>query len=227
MLGQNSGFTFLITQNQEMHYRCTRNIHQFHLLPKWRIASSRSILCAMAGRWCCHSQPVVSFWCFSSSQQALRAPDNPLFASGDHELYYPADKWSMGALTKPPTLLHHTAKRWQFLSQHTSPVCFRCSTACAWPSAPISGERRNFHRGVSFSGIWWSFVSGVRSLWRRNLTSYSCFQTNVLAKFVDITCIFFYTPPLTLCVIALHINYQRSKLGYWRKINSMLRHRSS
>jgi len=98
MLGQNSGFTFLITQNQEMHYRCTRNIHQFHLLPKWRIASSRSILCAMAGRWCCHSQPVVSFWCFSSSQQALRAPDNPLFASGDHELYYPADKWSMGAL---------------------------------------------------------------------------------------------------------------------------------
>ena len=30
-------------------------------------------------------------------------------------------------------------------------------------------------------------------LWRHKLTSYSCFQTNVLAKFVDIICIFFYT----------------------------------
>jgi len=42
----------------------------------------------------------------------------------------------------------------------------------------------NVHGGVSFSGIWWSFVSGVRSSWRHNLTSYSCFQANVLAKFV-------------------------------------------
>ena len=50
---------------------------------------------------------------------------------------------------------------------------------------------KNFHGGVSFSGIWWSFVCGVRSLWRHNLTSYSCFQTNVLAKFVDIICMFF------------------------------------
>jgi len=41
----------------------------------------------------------------------------------------------------------------------------------------------NFHGGVSFSGIWWPFVFGVRCLWRHNLTSHSCFQTNVLAKF--------------------------------------------
>jgi len=41
---------------------------------------------------------------------------------------------------------------------------------------------------VSFSCIWWSFVFGVRFLWRHNLTSYSCFQ----AKFVDIIGIFFY-----------------------------------
>jgi len=33
--------------------------------------------------------------------------------------------------------------------------------------------------------------------------------------------------PLFLCVIALNINYQCSMLGYRRKINSMLRHRSS
>jgi len=50
-----------------------------------------------------------------------------------------------------------------------------------------------FHGGVSFSGIWWTFVFGVRCLWRQNLTSYSCFQTNILAKFVDIIRIFFDT----------------------------------
>ena len=47
--------------------------------------------------------------------------------------------------------------------------------------------------GVSFNGIWWSFAFGVRCLRRHNWTSYYCFQTNVLAKFVDILCIFFYT----------------------------------
>jgi len=36
--------------------------------------------------------------------------------------------------------------------------------------------------GVWFRVIWWSF--GVRCLWRHNLTSLPCFQTNVLAKFV-------------------------------------------
>ena len=39
---------------------------------------------------------------------------------------------------------------------------------------------------------WWSFVFGVRCLWRHNLASCPYFQTNVLAKFVDIICIFFY-----------------------------------
>jgi len=27
----------------------------------------------------------------------------------------------------------------------------------------------NFHGGISFSGIWWSFIFGVRCLWRHNL----------------------------------------------------------
>jgi len=54
--------------------------------------------------------------------------------------------------------------------------------------------------GISFSGIWWSFVFGVRSLLRHNLTSYLCFQTNVLAKFVDIIGVFFYThSPYFMC----------------------------
>jgi len=56
-----------------------------------------------------------------------------------------------------------------------------------------SGVRRKFSRGSSFSGIWLLFVFGVRCLWRHNLTSYSRFQTNVLAMFLDIICIFFYT----------------------------------
>jgi len=64
----------------------------------------------------------------------------------------------------------------------------------------FSGVRRKFSRGVSFSGIWWSFVFGVRSLWRHYLMSYSCFQTNVLEKFVDIIGIFFYThSPYFMC----------------------------
>jgi len=43
-----------------------------------------------------------------------------------------------------------------------------------------SGVRRKFSWGVSFSGIWWSFVFAVRCLWRHKMTSYSCFQTYVL-----------------------------------------------
>jgi len=46
--------------------------------------------------------------------------------------------------------------------------------------------------GFWFKVIWWLYVFGVRCLWRHNLTSFPCFQTNVLAKFVDIVCIFFY-----------------------------------
>ena len=58
----------------------------------------------------------------------------------------------------------------------------------------------NFHGGVSFSGIWLSFVFGVHCLWRHNLTSYSCFQSNVLAKFFDIISIFFYIhSPYFMC----------------------------
>ena len=51
----------------------------------------------------------------------------------------------------------------------------------------------NFMGGVSISGVWWSFVFCILCLWCHNLTSYSCFQTNVLAKFFDMICIFFYT----------------------------------
>jgi len=68
---------------------------------------------------------------------------------------------------------------------------------------PSGAQRRryeNFHGGGSFSDMWWSFVFGVRCLRRHNLTSYSCFQTHVLAKFVDIVCIFFYThSPYFMC----------------------------
>ena len=55
----------------------------------------------------------------------------------------------------------------------------------------------NFHGGGCF--IQWHILViciCVRCLWRYNLTSYSCFQTNVLAKFVYIICMFFYTHSL-------------------------------
>ena len=62
-----------------------------------------------------------------------------------------------------------------------------------WPSFSISGIRRKFSWGGFWVRIiWWSFVFGLRCLWRHNLTSIPCFQTNILAKFVDIVCIFFY-----------------------------------
>jgi len=38
----------------------------------------------------------------------------------------------------------------------------------------------------------WSLLLDIRCLWCHNTTSYSRLQTNVLAKFVDTTCIFFY-----------------------------------
>jgi len=40
------------------------------------------------------------------------------------------------------------------------------------------------------SRVWWSSLLDMLCLWRHNITSYSLFQTNVLAKFVDITCIY-------------------------------------
>ena len=57
-----------------------------------------------------------------------------------------------------------------------------------------SGVRKKFSWGVAFA-------LGVRCLWRHNLTSYSCFQTNVLAKFLYTICILiFYTHfPYFMC----------------------------
>jgi len=39
-------------------------------------------------------------------------------------------------------------------------------------------------------GLWWSLLPNIRCLLRHNMTSHSRLQTNVLAKFVDATCIF-------------------------------------
>jgi len=71
----------------------------------------------------------------------------------------------------------------------------------SWQHACVLQWRtQKISMGVSFSGIWWSFAFGVRCLWRHNLTSCSCFQTNVLAKFVDVIPIFFCTHcPYFMC----------------------------
>jgi len=72
-----------------------------------------------------------------------------------------------------------------------------------------SGVRRIFScGGFSFSGIWWSFVFGVRCLWRHNLTSYiyvskATFWRRFLTKYAY----FCASTRLILYVIALNINY--------------------
>ena len=48
-----------------------------------------------------------------------------------------------------------------------------------------------FHSMAYGGHLYWCAL-----LWRQNLTSYSCFQTKVLAKLVDIICIFVYTQAL-------------------------------
>ena len=58
-------------------------------------------------------------------------------------------------------------------------------------------------RGFSRSGIWFSFVFGVRCFWRHYLASYSCFQTNILAKSVDII-MHIFLHPLPLFYVSLH-----------------------
>ena len=63
-----------------------------------------------------------------------------------------------------------------------------------------SGVRRKFSWGGLVQRHRWSFVFGVRCLWRHNLTSFPCFQTNVFAKFVDAICILFYIhSPYFMC----------------------------
>ena len=68
-------------------------------------------------------------------------------------------------------------------------------------STPDQWRTQKIFMGVSFSGMWWSFVFGVRFLWRHTLTSFSCFQAN----FVDVIGIFFYTHSPYFCKYqALH-----------------------
>jgi len=43
---------------------------------------------------------------------------------------------------------------------------------------------------VLSGGVWWSLLLDIRCLWLQNMTSYPHLQINVLAKFVDTTCIF-------------------------------------
>jgi len=57
---------------------------------------------------------------------------------------------------------------------------------------------------VLSSGVYWSFLLDIRSLWRHKTTSYSRLQTNIFAKFVDTTCILFCTHFLTRCFSMCH-----------------------
>jgi len=98
---------------------------------------------------------------------------------------------------------------------------------CLWTSLSSSMVyAENFHGGsiqwhIVVICIWcavcdvtiWRHIHVSRpTFWRSLLTKYAYSSTRTL---------------LILCVIALNINYQRSRLGYRRKINSTLQHSSS
>jgi len=89
-----------------------------------------------------------------------------------------------------------------FKSLNGNPAC-DCWTETSWQVMQRDSDQwrtQKMFMGVSFSGIWLSFVFDVLCLWRHSLTSYSCFQTNVLETFVEIICIFFYThSPYFMC----------------------------
>ena len=86
--------------------------------------------------------------------------------------------------------------------------------------AVVGGVRRKFHGGGSFSGIWWSFIFGVRYLLHHNLTSYSCFPTtfswNLLTRYACSST----RTPLNLCVIALNTNYQQIMISEENKLSA-------
>jgi len=67
--------------------------------------------------------------------------------------------------------------------------------------------------GALFSEIWWSFVFGVRCLWRHTChihVSKPIFWRSLLTQYAYSST----HTPFILCVIALNLNYQHSKLGY-------------
>ena len=71
-----------------------------------------------------------------------------------------------------------------------------------WSAHPVA-YAKSFMGGVWLRVVWWLFVYGLRCLWRHNLTSFPCFQTNVLAKFVDII-MHIFLHPLPLFHVSLH-----------------------
>ena len=104
-------------------------------------------------------------------------------------------KWKLG----PGKYLLITCCFELSLQQEISLSCTCKCTSFAWKRdrhlafywSPIVGNeqwrtQKIFMGGGWFRVVWWSFVFGVRCLWRHNLTSCPCFQSNVLAKFVDI-----------------------------------------
>jgi len=98
--------------------------------------------------------------------------------------------------------------------------CFVCfvyeRSCCQWRTQKIFMGRclvqGHLVCAVCNVTLWRHFDVSKPPFWRSLLTQYAYFSTST---------------PLILCVIALNINYQRSKLGYRRRTNSTLRHSSS
>jgi len=148
---------------------------------------------ANLGLWCFWNNPVhenqpeaSQQWCIFKQKPVGLVADKPLFWVKAREYRWVMSNAGLryrGACSiskaRGPKLKTH-----QHLRNHK---------VCGQRIHVTSGVRRKFSWGESFRVVWWSFAFGVRCLWRYNLTSYSCVETNVLAKFVDIIRILFCT----------------------------------
>jgi len=85
---------------------------------------------------------------------------------------------------------------------------------------PVAFQAENFHgvfRSVACGGhLYLVFALCEVTIWRHIHASKPMFWQSLLTQYAY----FSKSAPLILCVIALNINYQRSKLGHRRKINS-------
>ena len=124
------------------------------------------------------------------------------------------------------------AKENRHMQQKTNLIMasdFLCGYPYHWsPSGACNGVRRKFSWGwvgsESYGGHLYLVCAVCDvTIWRHVHVSKPTFRRSLLTLYAH----FSTSTPLILCVIALNINYERSKLGYRRKTTLTLRHNSS
>jgi len=94
-----------------------------------------------------------------------------------------------------------------------------CNQWCAevwWGPGRLLDWMPPFQILVMSSGVWWLLLLIFFCLWRHNITSYSRWQTNVLSKFFDTTCIFVFKDAGE----AVGQREQKKSWGQWKLIKN-------